>query len=24
VEDNRVKWGDFWETLMVINGNIVL
>jgi hypothetical protein len=24
VEDNRVKWGDFWEKLMVINGYIVL
>ena len=24
VEDNREKWGDFWEKLMVINGNIVL
>jgi len=24
VEDNRKKWGDFWEKLMVINRNIVL
>ena len=24
VEDNTEKWGDFWEMLMVINGNIVL
>ena len=24
VENNIVKWGDFWEKLMVINGNIVL
>ena len=24
LEDNRVKWGDFWEKLMVINRNIVL
>jgi hypothetical protein len=23
VEDNRKKWGDFWEKLMVINQNIV-
>jgi len=24
VEDNRKKWGDFWEKLMVINQNFVL
>jgi hypothetical protein len=24
VDDNREKWGDFWEKLMVINGHIVL
>ena len=24
VENNIVKWGDFWEKQMVINGNIVL
>ena len=23
VEDNRAKWGDFWEKLMPINRNIV-
>jgi hypothetical protein len=23
VEDNREKWGDFWEKLIVINRNIV-
>ena len=24
VEDNREKWGDLWEKLIVINRNIVL
>jgi hypothetical protein len=24
VEDNREKWGDFWEKLIAINQNIVL
>jgi hypothetical protein len=24
VEDNREKWGDFWEKLMSINQNIIL
>ena len=23
VEDNREKWGDFWEKLIAINQNIV-
>ena len=23
VEDNREKWGDFWEKLIAINRNIV-
>jgi hypothetical protein len=24
VEDNREKWGDFWEKLIVINQSVVL
>ena len=24
VEDNREKWGDFWEKLITINRNIVI
>jgi hypothetical protein len=24
VEDNRKKWGDFWEKLITINRNIVI
>ena len=24
VEDNREKWGDFWEKLITINRNIVM
>jgi hypothetical protein len=24
VEENREKWGDFWEKLIAINRNIVL